>query len=679
MMRNAMLVIGLATLVAFAAGATGQEDSDAAAESAAAGVSIDGFPFGEKYNYDDFVALTGRTLQFSESPMLQAMVAAGDLPPVEQRLPDNPLVLVPWEEVGQYGGTLQYSHWSVGGDTNLRHINGERWAERLPAPGTNMTLPFNGELRPGVFESWEYSDGGRTLTLNIRPGIKWSDGVPITSEDIRYSFEDNFLNTDVYANPSRAANWGGAPIQVDVVDDTTVRLRWAKPYAGWINGDWRPGAWQHPIRPSHFLKQFHQDYRSMDELLPIMQEAGFEGAGDWGRFYLSVDPGRWRGQFISGGLKGTFDLPVFSPWMPVAEPSAGEYVLERNPYYYMVDVAGNQLPYIDTVHRTFVSNREVVDLAIIQGDTDFQVYEPTLESFTLYKENENAGGYRTMLLAPRQDMTGVIVFNLTTSDEAVRELVQDVRFRRALSLAINRDEINETVFLGLGRTAQISPIPTSDYYEEGMDTAWADYDPDGANALLDEMGLTWDGKGEVRLRNDGQPVSLRIEHPELLASNTPIAELTKAYWEAVGVKTDIKVMDGANFWPKFFANDIQVTVWQQHGSDPTDYWVTRLTPSRLWATWYDTGGAEGETPPDWVQELFRLSEIPEGTPDRQEAIDATKEIYRMLADGLWEIGAVQAPVPFIYSQRLGNIAPAQERNLYRETIAENAELWFFRN
>ena len=219
MMRNAMLVIGLAALVAFTAGATGQED-DVAAESAAGGVSIDGFPFGEKYNYDDFVALTGRTLQFSESPMLQAMVAAGDLPPVEQRLPDNPLVLVPWEplvlvpweEVGQYGGTLQYSHWSVGGDTNLRHINGERWAERLPAPGTNMTLPFNGELRPGVFESWEYSDGGRTLTLNIRPGIKWSDGVPITSEDIRYSFEDNFLNTDVYANPSRAANWGGAPI-----------------------------------------------------------------------------------------------------------------------------------------------------------------------------------------------------------------------------------------------------------------------------------------------------------------------------------------------------------------------------------------------------------------------------------------------------------------------------------
>ncbi len=255
--------------------------------------------------------------------------------------------------------------------------------------------------------------------------------MPITGEDIRYSFEDNFLNTDVYANPSRAANWGGAPIQVEVIDDTTVRLRWAKLYAGWINGDWRPGAWQHPIRPSHFLKQFHKDYRSMDELLPVMKEAGFEGADDWGRFYLSVDPGRWRGQFISGGLKGTFDMPVFSPWMPVAEPSAGEYVLERNPYYYMVDVAGNQLPYIDTVHRTFVSNREVVDLAIIQGDTDFQVYEPTLEQFTLYKENENAGGYRTMLLPPRQDMTGVIVFNLTTSDEAVREMVQDVRFRRA--------------------------------------------------------------------------------------------------------------------------------------------------------------------------------------------------------------------------------------------------------
>ena len=185
-------------------------------------------------------------------------------------------------------------------------------------------------------------------------------------------------------------------------------------------------------------------------------------------------------------------MPVFSPWMPVAEPSAGEYVLERNPYYYMVEVAGNQLPYIDRVHRTFVSNREVVDLAIIQGDTDFQVYEPALEQFTVYKENQNAGGYRTMLLPPRQDMTGVIVFNLTASDEAVRELVQDVRFRRALSLAIDRDEINETVFLGLGRTAQISPIPTSDYYEEGMDTAWADYDPDGANALLDEMGLAWD-------------------------------------------------------------------------------------------------------------------------------------------------------------------------------------------
>ena len=632
---------------------------------------------GRSYNLDDYERITGRTVaSLAQSPRYDSLVANGALPPVAERLPDNPLVVIPWEDFGEYGGELRYVAASMPGDIYLRHFNEVRPLELRPEPqSTPISKWILGTMEPGVFEHWEQSEDATTFTFRIRRGLKWSDGVEVTSEDARFCIEDAVHDREVYPVPQRWSIWGGEPVRIEVLDRHTFRLRFASSYGLFLPRlvMWR---WCWLLLPSHYLKQFHRDYTPLESLLPLMEEAGY-AAGDWARYYGLVQGREWGVEdFVPTKVPDVEDYPTLDPWLHVSQPNPGDYVLERNPYYYKVDPRGRQLPYIDRIVRTYASNAQVIMLKILAGDTDFQRDLP-LSELPLIKKSEEAGSYRTMLLPDPQDYRLIFPMNLSPADLVLRAIVQDVRFRQALSLALNRQEFSTVLLSGFGRPAQLAPLPGTPWYEEEFTRAYADYDPERANRLLDEMGLPWDEDHEFRLRPDGERLYLRMDVAADQAEWVSGAELAREYWRGIGVDAIVKpTLQLRNLLE---TNQNHLTAWHANAAVPVDRSFissNQITP--LWHEWYLSSGAEGEEPPDWMKEVYDNRLILLSSPSRAERDSAGKRIFRTLSEQLWVLGVVaETPVPVIYSRELRNVGVAEQRRLHPTVVADAADQWFF--
>lgn len=633
------------------------------------------------YNLDAYQARSGRTVTtFKEAPLLQKRVQSGILPPVAERLPDNPLVMVPWESPGQYGGHLKYTEFTIGYDHYLRHLNETQLLEQVPEPGVAIYKWMDGTVQPGVLEHWAQDEKATVFTLRIRRGLKWSDGMPVTTEDVRYCIEDVLFNKAVNPVLPEWARWGDTPVTLDILDDQTFRLTFGKSYGLFIRQmvGWR---WHQLMLPAHYLKQFHKAYTPMADLLPQMTRYGYADA-DWGRFYLTMGgTGQAAGGFVPGRIPDIKNYPTLDPWLHVEQPNPGDYILERNPYYYKIDPEGRQLPYMDGLRRTFVSDLQVQNLKILAGETDLQFQFVRLSDFPLFKRNEIKSTYWVVPLAAWQDYMLIFPLNLIPSDPVLRPIMSDIRFRKALSLALNRHEIKEALFLGFGRPAQLAPIPGSPWYDEAFVNKAAAYDPEQANRFLDEMGLIWNEDHQYRLRPDGKPLTIRIDYYDVTPPAGPGSEMAAAFWEEIGVRTQVQQMDGARYWQLRGANENQVTAWWANGAVPNDFTFTGgFSMTYPWQQWYQTRGAVGQEPPDWAKATFRNRDILFSTPDADERKKAGIEIFRTHTEHLWNIGTVaDVPVPFVYSKRLGNIGVAEHRNHYAITVAEAAEQWYFRD
>ena len=339
-----------------------------------------------------------------------------------------------------------------------------------------------------VLQSFEVSDGDRVFTLRLRPGLKWSDGVPVTMDDVLFAYEDVLLNEKL--TPS-FPNWlrdsgaaAGAPMTFEVIDDHTFRISFTQPYGRFlvqlaIDG-WR--GYEELIKPKHYLKQFHADYTPLAELEDMIKERSL-AAGEWWNLFHSKDIIRWE-QFPPERV----GFPVLNPWI-VADVQETVSMLERNPYYFKVDTEGQQLPYIDKHQMVFTSNAQNNAIRMMAGDLDFFLDGSVLKDVPLYKENESKGGYRT-LLTPVHFHYATVWLNHTHADPAWRQMVSELRFRQALNLAINRDEIIDSVYIGLvGKPKVFAP---------------AEYDQERANQLLDAVGLDQRNADGWRLGPDGK-------------------------------------------------------------------------------------------------------------------------------------------------------------------------------
>lgn len=592
---------------------------------------------------DEYERMTGKEIEkFSEAPMLRTAVAVGELPSVAERLPVQPLVIEPLKEIGQYGGTARcFTVWA-----NTPEEGGA-------FGGMIQTLlhvaPDHKTVIPNIVVGWEFSKDGKVLTLHLREGLKWSDGYPATAEDVVFWWNDIILNDEL--TPTKPAMWcpGGKPMRVEKVDDYSVRFYFSVPYPG---ATISLASWESfsglifPIQPKHYLEKFHIKYNPKADKLA--KENGFDF---WYRYFAHQGNTSWGGAT-------NIDLPTIGPFKLVKK-TTDSVLYERNPYYWKIDTAGNQLPYVDKILVRKVASAEIFTGKIFSGEVDFTMLGGSLKDYTLFKENAKKAGYRVLLWPSSSGSQVNYICNQTyKEDPFIGKLFRDVRLRRALSLAINREEINDSVFHGLGIPGQWTVIPDSVFYEPEFAQAYAQYDPDEANRLLDEMGLKWDENHRYRLGPDGKKISwvLEICQPDIVT----VCELTKEYWEKIGIEISIKSISGALFFERMATNMVGMLGWV--GAKATDAYLLggdfgQVVPfAHEWNLWYETGGKKGEEPPEEIKKIWEWREKMIATMDEKERIELGKKIVAFQAENLWQIGTVgMVPQPVIVRDNLENI------------------------
>ncbi len=619
------------------------------------------------WNLDDYEAETGATIDtYNEAPALAALVASGDLPPVEERLPehDDIMVVQPRDVIGAYGGEIRFN---ATNPTSFGNIGWSAWDQHLAGLSTNWEVIF-----PNIARSIDMSDDNTVVTVTLRRGLKWSDGVPLTSDDILFWYENVMLHPELPNLPSQYIV-GGQPVVITKVDDTTVTFTFAAPNPAFIELVARADA-GFPIAPRHYLEQWHVDFNEDAQSL-----AESEGYATW----IEAFEAHRGGQVSDSQIDP--NLPVVKPWVLERIDEFGNKVYSRNPYYWKVDTEGNQLPYIDSQIRMLIGDLEVVKLQIQAGDLDY-ADKLLISDLPVLRAGEAQGGYTALLFPTDQGSTRKYQFNITVGDPVLREIFNDLRFRQAMSLAINREEINETLFFGLGVPRQWGVSSNSPFYEDWMGDYYAAYDPEQANALLDEAGLTM-GPDGIRLRPDGEP--LRVTLWDAI-DNIPMDELVAEYWGDVGVAVEINPTTREAFVAALLAHEVDASVWHADVVAAIDMhtrpiWfrppygldTTPIGGGMEWRQWWLTDGAEGEEPPEYYRDQLALADAFQGTElGSDEYYELGGQLLTRTLEQMLNIGTA-GEVPYIYvrSNRIQNFP--SEATIYIDHLrGAHSDQWF---
>jgi len=399
----------------------------------------------------------------------------------------------------------------------------------------------------------------------------------------------------------------------------------------------------------------------MEELKPLLEKAGL-GEKEWPLYFK--DNG-WGDQGY-GPYKGVIGVPSLSPWILVDKPSPAEGVFERNPYYWKVDTEGNQLPYIDRVTEVRVSNVQTLLMKILAGEVDLWGQRASALDIPFLKENEEKGGYRTILYDFH--CWTFFIFNYTNPDPVWRKVIGDIRFRQALNYAVSREEIADSVYQGFA-VPFTGPAPYG-------------YDPGKANQLLDEMGMDERDAEGWRLGPDGKKFVLPLQIFEASTDWISMAEIVVDNWQTIGIKTELKVVS-YELWAEWrMGNELYAAMLYMDkpviDCNPA-MWQSKLKApyvgGRLHNLWYLTEGEEGEEPPPYIKKLYELG-------DKMRAAGSVKEVFELMAESdrllygsvLWIIPIQDLKSPLEISKKLGNV-PSKGTSM---EVLFSGEQFFFR-
>jgi len=586
------------------------------------------------------ITLGEAAAELQETPALKDDVASGKLPKIEMRVPEDPAV-AELETIGIPGGELRML---MGGPKDTRMMVVYGYA-RLVGYTPSLTL------EPDILKSIDVQHNA-VFTLHLRKGHKWSDGQPFTSEDFRYWFEDVAQNK--YLSPS------GLPISMlpqgevprfEVLSETAVRYTWTRP-----NPLFMPDlAGPSPLfiyRPSHYLKQFHQKYAEKATLDALVKQANQR---NWASLHNKFDT-MYRGD--------NPDLPSLEPWILKTKPPSDRFIFERNPYYYRVDKQGNQLPYIDRVILS-VADSKIIPAKTGAGESDLQARYLRFDNYTFLKAGEERNHYKVWLWRTGPGSQLALYPNLNVTDEVWRILVRDLRFRRALSFAVDRHEINQAIYFGLAIEGQNTLLPQSPLFDRRYRSAWARFDLREANRLLDLIGLARGGDG-FRQLPDGRPLEIVVENSGESTEQSDVLELIRDSWRRVGIKLFAKPSQLTLFRRRVFSGETLMSIDKgiENGlataaMPPWEFAPT--TQQQLewpkWGQYYETKGEAGEAPslPSAIRLRDLYGEWLAAVSD-EEHTRIWRDMLQIWADEVFSIGTVAGVLqPIVVNAKLRNI------------------------
>ncbi|MBE9100206.1 ABC transporter substrate-binding protein [Vacuolonema iberomarrocanum] len=636
----------------------GGSESSCPAVTVADAQGVDAGKYPQQYDLTEYQDAAGCEMTFSANPEIETFNGQIDgnaeLPPLEERLPAEPLVVVPYEEIGNHGGVLTgLSKATESGTSDLlsvRHVNLFRYSDDLQT------------IVPNIARDFEWNDDYTVLTVYLREGHKWSNGEPFTAEDVAFWHNDVLGNDTLYSEgiPDRFLI-GGEPMQVEAVDETTVvfTLPQAKPgLVALFAIDYAQ-----PFLPMHFLGQYHPDVNPDAETNAT--EAGFASWDEAFNFYYGSSD--WKdvpSPLLKDAAKAeSLDravMPTLESHILISDTAEGRQLV-ANPYFHQVDTTGQQLPYISEIDELYVPETEVQNLKLSNGEVVYKSQAVFGEDLPVLQQNEAEGDYTVDAVPTVGESMVAYSFNVNHKDEGLREIFGDLRFREAASQALNREEINELVYFGLGTPAQYTAFDpnTVDFVTDEQRNYLADYNPDRANELLDEMGLV-DANGDgTRDRLDGSPLVINLQFASQ-GGPVKLHELFAQYLDDVGLNVQLREVTSDEYRASQAANDLDVMTWTKAytsafvaGSrEPLippfgDYFS--LTNGHLWAKYIETDGAEGLEPPAWVTELdAKSTEYQTYTLGTPESSELGREIVDLVQSDLMFIGTVGNPAEPVY-------------------------------
>ncbi len=591
------------------------------------------------------VALIAAPAFAAESPMLAGLVASGKLPPLEQRLPTPPRTMTSnrsYFSPGKYGGELVLL---MGRSKDVRLMVVYGYARLV---GYNLDY----ELVPDVLENFEVEED-RRFTFHLRKGHRWSDGHSFTAESFRYYWEDTASNDDLAKfGPPAALLVDGEPPVFEVLDETTVRYTWKKPNPFFLPA--LAGARPETIfAPGHYLKRFHGRYTDVSKLEELAEK---EGRRNWASVHIS----RFRPYKNINP-----DLPTLQPWVNTTRPPSQRFVFARNPFFHRVDENGLQLPYIDRVVLD-IADGKLIPAKTGAGESDLQARHLNFSDYTFLKKSEKRSGRKVLLWDTTLGSQIALYPNLNVQDPVWRKLVRDVRFRRALSLAINRNEINQVIYYGFAREGNDTVSPDSPLFKRENLKAWAEFDLRKANALLDEIGLTErDGDG-LRLLPDGRPLEIVVETAGESTEQVDVLELIGSTWRKIGIKLFSKPLQREVFRNRIYSGQTLISVWGglENGLPTANMSPSDLAPTRQdqyqwpkWGQYYESGGKVGEAPNlPAAQKLMELNAQWLTSSSTEERKTIWQLMLDIRADEAFTIGIVAGvPQPVVINKKLRNI------------------------
>jgi peptide/nickel transport system substrate-binding protein len=563
-----------------------------------------------------------------ETPSLVDQVKSGALPPVDKRIPQQPRIIERFA-----GGDGPGKH---GGQLNML-ISGSRDTRLMTVYSYTRMIVYDDkfELHPDILESYEVKEG-REFTLKLRAGHKWSDGHPFTTEDFRFFWEDVANNSELSpSGPSVELLVDGQPPKVEIIDERTIRYSWAKPNPHFIESQAR-AAPLFLFRPAHYLKTLHGKYTPEEEILKVHK------GSRWANVFRRQDA-------MYGN--SNVDMPTLNPWVLTTVPPAQRFVFARNPYFHRVDQKGQQLPYINDVIMTVAASNLIPAKAGL-GESDLQPRYLGLRDYTFLRDAAKTSGIKVLLWEKGSGSEVALYPNMNASDETWKKLNRDVRFRRALSLAIDREELSEVVYGGMAKPSANTIMPRSALFKPEYASKWSTHDTNTANKLLDEVGLDKRGGDGIRLLPNGQPIVFVIEHTSEKADEVDTMTLVVDQWKKVGIKALLKPQTTENFRLRTTSGEAVMTAYAgvTTAAPTVDTSPREFTPVMQgglqwpkWGLYVESRGKQGEAcDMEEGKMLLELLHKWERSTDAAERRKAWDEILAVNAEQVFSIGTVNA-------------------------------------